>query len=159
MKEMSEAIALDPENTRKYIVALVLSKLTGEEIKEVIPRKPTALLLFGNYQEEKGDMDEALDTYLDALSVMKSEGAVKPDAYYKITEIYEKKGLLKEALAFSEEGVKDNPLDYSLRMRLAGLYEKLGVPNRAKEEYKKVLALRPFDEQASGRLKELNMVH
>jgi O-antigen ligase/tetratricopeptide (TPR) repeat protein len=154
--EMRAAIALDPGNTRKYITSLALSRLTQEEIKGAIPENPSALLLYGKYREEKGDTQEALDAYLNALSVMKREGAIRTEAYYRITGIYEKEGLLEQALAFYEEGLRNNPSDYRLRMRLAGLYEKLDIPYRAKQEYEKVLSLHPFDKHAQSRIKELS---
>jgi tetratricopeptide (TPR) repeat protein/O-antigen ligase len=153
--EMRQAIALDPDNTRKYITALVLSRLTPGEVRSAIPENFGALLLYGTYKEEKGDTEDALNAYRDALSVMKREGAMRPEAYYKITALYEKKGLLDQALFFYEEGVRNNPRDYQLRRLLAGLYEKLGIPYRAREEYEKVLSLHPFDEHAQGRIKAL----
>ena len=155
INQMSEAIALDPDNTRMYIVALVLSKLTQEEIKAAMPENSKALLLYAQYKDELGDTEAALNAYLNAFSVMKRSGRVTADVYHKIIGIYEKRGLLEEALSFCEEGARNNPSDYSLRMRLAGLYEKLNVPYRAKEEYQKVLVMRPFDKDAIVRIKEL----
>ena len=97
-----------------------------------------------------------MDAYLSALSVMKRTGVIRSEAYYKITGIYEKKGLLEQALVLYEEGVKNNPSDHGLRLSLARLYDRLGIPYRAKEEYEKVLVLDPFNEYARRRLKELS---
>jgi O-antigen ligase/tetratricopeptide (TPR) repeat protein len=155
MQEMREAITLDPANTRKYITALVLSKLRPEEVRSTIPEEALALLLYGNYREEKGDEEGALESYLSALSVMKKTGVMRSEAYHRITKLYEKKRLLERALVFYEEGIKNNPSDLGLRSGLAALYEKLAVPYRAKEEYGKILALDPHNEYAMKRMKEL----
>jgi tetratricopeptide (TPR) repeat protein len=155
MQEMREAITLDPANTRKYITALVLSKLRPEEVRNTIPEEASALLLYGNYREEKGDEEGALEAYLSVLSVMKKTGVMRSEAYHRITKLYEKKRLPERALAFYEEGVKNNPSDLGLRSGLAALYEKLAVPYRAKEEYGKILALDPHNEYAMKRMKEL----
>lgn len=155
IREMGEAIALDPHNTRKYLTALVLSRLSPEEIRGVIPENSSALLIYGRYREETGETEEALDTYIEALSVMKREGVMRTEVYHRIAAIYEKKGLSERALAFYEEGVKNSPSDAGLRKNLAKLYEKLDIPHRAKEEYERVLALHPSDEYAQKRLKEL----
>ncbi len=155
IQEMKEAIAFDPDNTGKYITALALSRLTADEIRGAIPDTPSALLLYGKYREEKGDIQEALDSYLDALAVMKRTGAAGSEAYYRITGIYQKKGELEQALFFCEEGVKNHPSDYGLRSNLAQLYDKLHIFHRAREEYENVLVLNPRDKNAQRRLKEL----
>jgi O-antigen ligase/tetratricopeptide (TPR) repeat protein len=155
IREMREAIALDPRNTRKYITALVLSRLPSEKMRNAIPINPSALLIYGRYREDTGDTGEALDAYLEALSVMKREGTIRSEVYHRIAATYERKGLSGQALAFYEEGVKSSPSDADLRMSLARLYEKLDVPGRAIEEYERVLVLRPSDEYAQARLREL----
>lgn len=155
LKEMKEAIALDPSNTRKYIASLVLSKVTPDEMRDTIREIPPALLLYGRYREEMEDTEGALESYLDALTVMKREGDIKTEVYHRIAGLYEKKGLLGQAMAYYEEGVKNSPSDYGLRFRLAKLYDRLDIPYRAKEEYEKVLILNPLNEYAQRRLKDL----
>ncbi len=155
LKEMKVAISLDPANTRKYITSLVLARVSPAELSLAIPGNPAALLLYGRYCEEKGDTEGALESYLEALTVMKRGGEVKSEVYQRITWLYERKGLLGEAVVYCEEGVRVNPSDYGLRFSLAKLYDKLDIPYRAKEEYEKVLILNPLNEYAQRRLKEL----
>jgi len=155
LRETKEAITLDPANTRNYITSLVLSKVPPHELSATIPENPSALLLYGRYREERGDTDGALESYVDALTVMRRAGDIKTEVYHRIAGLYEKKGLLGQAMAYYEEGVKVNPSDYGLRFSLARLYDRLDIPYRAKEEYGKVLILNPFNEYAQRRLKEL----
>ncbi len=154
-EQMRKAIAFDPANTRRYITALILSRLTAEEIRQIIPENPVSLYLYGRYREEAGDTEGALAVYLEALSVMKRQGMIRTEVYERITRIYEMGGFLEQALAFYEEGVRNSPSDGSLRLNLARLYERLDIPYRAKEEYEKVLTLHPGNEYAQGRLKEI----
>ncbi|MCL5023988.1 MAG: O-antigen ligase family protein [Nitrospirae bacterium] len=155
LEEMKKAIALDPPHTRKYIVALSLSRVSPEKMRAAIPDDPKALLLYGKYREELGESDEALKIYNDALSVMKRSGAVGTEVYHMIAAIYEKMGQPEQALAAYEEGAKDSPSDSGLRLGIARLCEKLGIPSRAKEEYERVLAGDPMNEYAQRRLKEI----
>lgn len=156
MAEMQRAIILDPVNTRKLITAMVLSNLSPDEIRDIMPENATALFLYGQYKEDTGALDEALNSYLNTLSLMKRDGSVSPDVYLRITGMYEKKNMLNQALAFYEEGIAENPQSHSLRFGLARLYDRLDIPIRAKEEYERALILSPDNQYAQKRLKELN---
>ncbi len=153
--EMRTAISLDPSDTRKFITAMVLSGLTQTEMRSVIPEDAESLILFGNYKEGIEDPEGALQAYLDALSVMKKTGTQGPDIYQRIAALYEKDGLIERAIATYEEGVREIPSDYELRIGLAKLYEKTGVPEKAVAQYEYALRLRPSDQYAENRLKEI----
>jgi tetratricopeptide (TPR) repeat protein len=155
LREMKEAITLDPANTRKYLTSLVLSKVPPHELIDTIPEKPEALFLYGRYCEERGDTEGALESYLEALNVMRRKGDIKTEVYHRIAGIYEREGLLGQAMTYYEEGVQISPSDYGLRFGLAKLYDRLDIPYRAKEEYEKVLILNPLNEYAQKRLREL----
>jgi tetratricopeptide (TPR) repeat protein len=155
LRQMKEAISLDPANTRKYITSLVLSKVAPQELGAAMPENPSALLLYGRYREDRGDAEGALESSLEALAVMKREGRVKGEVYHRIAGLYEKKGQLGQAMAYYQEGIMNDPSDYGLRFSLARLYDRLDIPYRAKEEYEKVLALDPLNGYAQRRLKEL----
>jgi tetratricopeptide (TPR) repeat protein len=154
--EMGKAIALEPADTRKFITAMVLGKLTPAEIREAIPQNATAMSLYGRYREDTGSIDEALDAYLNALSLMKIDGKSSPEIYLRIGFVYEKKESFHQALAFYEEGAAENPANHSLIFSLARLYDRLNMPHKAIGYYERVLLLVPGNLHAQKRLKELN---
>ena len=155
--EMRKAISLDPSAStiRNCIAAMVLNGLSPEETREGIPENTIALMLHGGYKERIGDTEGALQSYLDALSLMKRNGSVKSDLYYKISGIYEKRGQMEKAVAIYEDGIKELKSDINLRLSLAKIYETLKISQRAKEEYEKVLALDPTNTYAQKKVKEL----
>lgn len=153
--EMGNALSLDPSNTRLYLTGLLLSGLSPDQIRDVVPDNSLSHLYYGRFREERGEFDDALDAYMNALSLAKKEGIVRTEVYLRIGGIYEKKGMLKEALSIYEEGVSLRPDDYGLRLSLARLYEKFQMPYRAIEEYEKALVINPSSQYAQQRLKRL----
>lgn len=155
--EMGNAMSLDPSNTRLYLTGLLLSGLSPDQIRDVVPDNSLSQLYYGRFREERGEIDDALDAYMNALSLAKKEGVVMTEVYLRIGEIYEKREMLKEALSIYEEGVGQHPYDYGLRLSLARLYEKFQLPYRAIEEYEKVLTINPASQYAQQRLKRLRV--
>lgn len=153
--EMGKAMSLDPSNTRLYLTGLLISGFSPDLIKEVIPNNPLSQFHYGRFREERGELDDALDAYMNALSLMKKDGIVMTEVYLRIGGIYEKKGMLKEALSVYDDGIRQRPDDPGLRLSLARLYEKLEITYRAIEEYEKVLVINPASQYAQQRLKRL----
>lgn len=153
--EMKNAMNLDPSKTRLYLTGLILSGLSPDEIRDVIPDNSLSQLLYGRFREERGELDSALSAYMNALSIMKREGNNMTEVYLRIGGIYEKKGMLNEALFIYKDGVTQRPDDYSLRLNLAKVYEKLGITQRAIEEYQRTLVLNPLSQYAQQRLRRL----
>jgi Tfp pilus assembly protein PilF len=155
--EMRQAISLDPStsNIRNCIAAMILNGLSPEETRQGIPENPVALMLHGGYKERIGDVEGALQSYLDALISMKRNGSVKSDVYYKIAAIHEKRGQMEKAMASYEDGVKELRSDINLRLSLAKIYDTLKISQKAKEQYEKILTLDPSNKYAEKRLNEL----
>ncbi len=152
---MRKAIVIDPSNTRRYVTGAVLGGLTRDEVKTMIPRDPTALMLYGRYREELGDTDDAVQSYRDALSVMEISAVARPEAYRRIATLYERRGLDEQAAECYKEGVGERPYNRELRIGLARAYEKLKLPGRALEQYEYLLTLNPEDALAQKKVKEL----
>lgn len=153
--EMRKAMSLDPSKTRQYVTGLILAGVTPDQVRDVVPDNSLSQLLYGRFREERGELDNALDAYANALSIMKREGIIRTEIYLRIGAIYEKKGMLKEALSVYDEGVRQRPDDPNLRLGLARLYERLQVPYRAIQEYERVLVINPANQYAQQRLKRL----
>ncbi len=155
--QMKEAINLDPSKTRLYITGLVLYRFSPDEIREIVPENSLSQLYYGRFREDRGELAEALDAYMNALSLMRKEGAIREDIYLSIGRIYEKKGMLKEALSIYEEGVNDRPNDYSLRVCLGRTYERLNLLNKAIENYERALLINPSSRDIQLRLRRLRI--
>jgi tetratricopeptide (TPR) repeat protein len=155
--EMKKAISLDPSHVRTYIAAMVLNGLSPSEARWGIPETSSAVSQYGIYRQQIGDTEDALRSFQDALSLMKKEGKVTSEPYYRIAGIYEKKGEPERALAWYEEAVREIPSDVNLRLSLARIYDMLKISHKAKEQYEKVLALDPANAYAQRRAKELGM--
>ena len=155
MAEMRKAISLDPSNIRGYIAAMVLAGLTPSEARRGIPEISSAVSQYGTYRQQIGDTEDALQSFHDALLLMKKEGNVTSELYYKIAGIYEKRGQMEKAMASYEEGVREMPSDVNLRLALARIYENLKIFQKAKEQYGKILALDPTNTHAQKMVKEL----
>lgn len=155
--EMRKAMSLDPSNTRLYLTGLLLSGFSPDLIREVIPDNPLSQLHYGRFREERGELEEAFEAYMNALSLMKRGNIVMTEIYLRIGGIYEKKGMLKEALSVYDDGIRQRPDDPGLRLSLARLYERLDIPHRAIEEYERVLIINPSNHYAQQRLKRLRL--
>jgi tetratricopeptide (TPR) repeat protein/O-antigen ligase len=156
-REMRKAISLDPSHIQTYIAAMVLNGLTPSEAREGIPETSLAVSQYGTYRQQIGDTEDALQSFHDAIVLMKQEGKVTSELYYKIAGIYEKKGQTEKAIACYEKGVREIPSDVNLRLTLARMYDTLKISQKAKEEYENVLALDPTNTYAQKRMKELGM--
>jgi tetratricopeptide (TPR) repeat protein/O-antigen ligase len=153
--EMKKAISLDPVNIRTYIAAMVLNGLSPSEAREGIPETSAALAQYGTYRQQIGDTEDALGYFHDALILMKKEGRVTSELYYRIAGIYEKQGQFEKALACYQEGVSEIPSDVNLRLSLARVYENLRLFQKAGEEYERILQLAPSNEYVQRKIREL----
>lgn len=152
---MKKAISLDPVNIRTYIAAMVLNGLSPSEAREGIPETSAALAQYGTYRQQIGDTEDALGYFHDALILMKKEGRVTSELYYRIAGIYEKQGQFEKALACYQEGVSEIPSDVNLRLSLARVYENLRLFQKAGEEYERILQLAPSNEYVQRKIREL----
>jgi tetratricopeptide (TPR) repeat protein len=62
-------------------------------------------------------------------------------------------GLLREAATAAERAVQMNPAYDDLRVELGDLYVRIGLPERAREQYRDVLARQPAHQAAARGLR------
>lgn len=70
-----------------------------------------------------------------------------------IAQAFLRFGLLREAAAAAERAVRLDPADDDLQVELGDLYSRMGVPDRAMEQYQQVLARQPSHQAASRGLR------
>jgi tetratricopeptide (TPR) repeat protein len=134
---------------------MILSGLNDEEISSALPERVEPYLLFADYLHRTGRENMAEDAYLDALQYVKNEDPIKPSYFYEVYQYYMKKGLYNDALKVMRKAIEFLPDDAGIRVTIGGLYEKLGIPYRAIEEYKKALIIDTKDNNAKKRLDDL----
>jgi tetratricopeptide (TPR) repeat protein len=146
------AISLKPEKTRDYITLLVLNGFSDEEIANSLPGRVEPFLYFAQYLSKTGRASMVENAYLDALQNVKNEEIVKPSFFSAIYGYYMSKGRYDDALHIMRSATEFLPNDAGLRMMTGALYEKMGIPYRAIEEYRKALMIDPKRQDVRKRL-------
>jgi O-antigen ligase/Tfp pilus assembly protein PilF len=156
-KLLKKANSLDPsrENTMECIELMSAYHFTPKEMLIAIPEKPLPAIFYAEYFEKNG-FTFAADTVYQKISHYISLSG-KPRAWYfmKIKTYYLKKGQIDDALNIMTQAVEQMPDNVKIRVAAGDLYKKAGITYRAKEEYRKALAIDPASITARKRLNHL----
>jgi O-antigen ligase/Tfp pilus assembly protein PilF len=155
MGYIKTAISLEPEKTRDYITLLVLYGLSDSKIRDALPDLVEPHILFADYLDGTGKDGSAEEEYLSALEYTKNEKEVSPSYFYRAYQYYISKHMPDEALMVMQKAVAALPRNAGLRVSLAELYEKNGIPYRAAEEYRQAIIIDPKNEMARKKLNEI----
>jgi tetratricopeptide (TPR) repeat protein len=153
---MRQAIDREPQKTREYITLMVLNGLRDEAIFDALPKRVQPHLLFADYLSQIGEEDRAEHEYMNALQYMHNEDPVTPAYFYKVYRYYMGKGRYDDALRIMRQAIQFLPENVGIRLTTGRLYEKLGIPYRALEEYKKALDLDPENKDAKRSIDRLS---
>ena len=149
------AISLKPEKTRDYITLLVLHGFGDDEIANILPGRVEPFLHFAQYLSRTGRASMVEDAYLGALQNVKNEATVKPSFFSPVYGYYMGKGRYDDALQIMRSATEYLPNDAGLRIMTGNVYEKMGIPYRAIEEYRKALMIDPKRQDVRKRLDAL----
>ncbi len=155
LKSIKKALSLEPEKTREYITLLILHGISDNEIFNILPGKVEPNLVFADYLYKTGKKETAEEIYLHTLDLMKKEDNIKPSYFYPIYTFYIKERRYEDALKILNRAVDELPSDVRLKITKGDLLEKIGLYNRAIEEYKRALDINPDNKEAQKRLKNL----
>jgi O-antigen ligase/tetratricopeptide (TPR) repeat protein len=153
---MRQAISMEPQKTKEYIALMVLNGLSDEAILDTLPERVQPHLLFADYLYEIGKKDRAEHEYMHALQFIQNEDPVSPAYFYTVYRYYMGRGRYDDALKIMRKAVQVLPEHVGIRLTTGALFEKLGIPYRALEEYKKALDLDPKNEEVKRRIERLN---
>ncbi len=153
---MRQAISMEPQKTKEYIALMVLNGLSDEAILDALPERVQPHLLFADYLYEIGKKERAEHEYLHALQFIQNEDPVSPSYFYTVYQYYMGRGRYDDALKIMRKAVQVLPEHVGIRLTMGALYEKLGIPYRALEEYKKALDLDQNNEEAKRRIERLS---
>jgi tetratricopeptide (TPR) repeat protein len=149
------ALSLEPAKTREYIAAMVLAGLADEEIRATLPERTDSYSIFANYLEKTGKDVMASEAYMTALSY--TRGAKQPSAepFHAAYHFYMRKQLFPSAAAVMEKAAELFPYDPVVSLRLAEVYEKEDLKDKALEQYHKVAVMEPKNESVKKKIQEL----
>ncbi len=98
-----------------------------------------------------------LKDYNSAISILKGlDGRNRDDVNILLGEAYFRKGRYHEALRYFKLVYDNKPWDIGVKLKIAGVYEKIGLKNTAKKLYQEVLSLDSSNEKAINKLSKLN---
>lgn len=149
------AVSLEPQKTKEYITLMVLDGFSDEEILVSLPERTGPHLSFADYLSGTGKDKMAEEEYIRALRYVQKEYPIRPEYFYAVYRYYMKKGRFPDALAVMQKAADALPMDAGIRLRMADLYEKLGAPFKAAEEYRRALTADPRNAEAKKRLDNL----
>jgi tetratricopeptide (TPR) repeat protein len=135
---------------------MVLNGLRDDDIFDALPERVQPHLLFADYLSQIGEEDRAEHEYMNALQYMNNEDPVTPAYFYKVYRYYMGKGRYDDALRVMRKAIQFLPENVGIRLTKGRLYEKLGIPYRALEEYKKALDLDPKNKDAKRSIDRLS---
>lgn len=153
---MRQAISMEPQKTKEYIALMVLNGLSDEAILDALPDRVQPHLLFADYLYEIGKQDRAEQEYMNAFQYLQNEESVSPAYFHKVYQYYVGRGRYDDALKIMRKALQVLPENVGIRLTTGALYEQLGIPYRALEEYKKALDLDPNNQEVKRRIERLN---
>jgi tetratricopeptide (TPR) repeat protein/O-antigen ligase len=128
--------------------ALVLYR----EIVAAVAEDPYVRTSLAKLLEGQGRWSEALPEYQAAEQLAPDHAGLRFD----IGQAYVRHGLVQEGVTALEAVVANAPRWSAPRVHLAQMYAQLGSPDRAREQYRQVLALEPGNESARRALTALD---
>lgn len=150
-----KAIALEPQETKKYITFLILYGLDDKDIRNSLPDRVEPHLSFADYLSETGRAGLAKEEYLTALDYVGNESKIRPQYFLHVYRYFVKKGMTDDAVSVMRKAVDALPANLSIRLTAGEAYEKAGIRYKAIEEYKHALMIDPGNARARKRLRDL----
>lgn len=149
------AISLEPRKTKEYITLMVLDGFSDEEILVSLPERVEPHLFFADYLSATGKDKMAEEEYLHGLQYIEKEKTVKPEYFYGLFRYYLKKDRFEEALNVLQRAADVLPNEPGIELRKADVYEKMGEPLKAIDEYRRALTIDPKNLEAKKKLYDL----
>lgn len=125
-----------------------------EEAKKLNPNDAKTHAGLAQSYEAKGKLDKAAAEYEASLKANPKQ----PEVYYNLAIIYKSQGKPDRAAQELSQAVKLNSNFVAARIALGDLYAQKGDVGKAKEQYQKVMDMKPFGvdlEAIKGKLNNL----
>ncbi|MEJ2201831.1 MAG: O-antigen ligase family protein, partial [Desulfuromonadaceae bacterium] len=150
-----QALAFAPERTRDFLLLLILHRVPDEAMVLAFPERARVYEKYGDYLLERDDVEGAEAAFAQALYLFEQEENPSLQVIWRLRAYFFGRKAYQSALQVVQAGLKRQPENAALRRAAGELYERLGIPYRALEEYRHVLVIEPEDEEARERLEVL----
>lgn len=152
------ALSISPVSTSDYIAFMILNGLSDDNIRASLPERIIPYMAFADYLLNSGNEKEAEEAYLQALRFIDREKKIKASYFYKVYEYYSKDKRFEDALNVMLHAKSLLPENAGIRYTAGAVYEKLGMPDMAINEYREALIIDPYNKNAKKRLKALTEI-
>jgi len=151
---LKKATTLDPsrKNTMECINLMTAYNFSAAEMLDAIPEKPVPVICYAEFFEKNGSPTAADKIYQKIPHYINVTNKLQAWYFLKLKTYFMKNGQADDALRVMIQAIELMPDNAKLRIAAGELYEKAGITYRAKEEYRKALAIDPVSELARRRL-------
>lgn len=144
-----------PTQAKDFILLLMENGLSDQEVLALLPKRMKPLLDFAEVLLTHKNQKLAEEMFSQALQVAKDDPTVRPSYFIAPSIYYLNANKPDQALTAIRQGVERYPKHPSLRYRMGNVYARMGILERAKEEYRAALAQDPKHEKARAALGNL----
>ncbi len=155
LKEMQSAIALSPELTKKFVGKMARLNLSYDEMVNALPAMVTPFLELGEYLMQVNQKKLALRAYKHVTKNIIKEKEIQANWIERLCGFYLEQEMLDEAFQAASTGIEYLPKNSTLRFTMGTVYERMGVPYRAAQEYELAVVLDPKNLSAIKRLERI----
>lgn len=149
------ALSLEPLKIREYITAMVIAGLSDRDIMAALPEHADAYGLFADYLEKTGNDEMASEAHTAALAYAAEGKQSSAEPFHRAYQFYLRKDAVARAATIIEKASELFPRDPLVRLRLAEVYEKNNLRDRALEQYRFLLGLDPNNESIRQKVRAL----
>ena len=149
---LSERFRQTYPQSGKIVSILEAHDFSREEIYEIIPHAVLPWILFGEYLERIGKIEEAGYYFDNAAELSRSEPGIESHWFRRIISFYRRHDQPDKALAIIRLAVEKKPEEPLFHLWLGDHYYDEGITYRAKEEYKRAAMIDPTNETYQKRL-------
>jgi len=164
---MKKTLTLDEKFFDRAVTAMIVSGIDSEKMEEAIPKMPGASIAFARFLYDTGDIEGAIDRYLDAIDLIentkistshdqKNQDRITRSYFFKIYWFFKNHNDIKNAMAVMERAEKNLPMDAGIKVALGDLYYQQGILYKALEKYDHALLLEPGNKRALKMMKKIN---
>ena len=154
-EHLKHAIVLDPGKTENSLILMSIHGVADQEMQAAIPERVEPYIRFADFILQTGNVKLAEASYHRALEFAKNEKMVKVGHFNRVYQFYIKHDRIEDALAVLQKAIEVLPANPHLRIKMAALYEQVGITYRAVEEYRNALMMNPKNRKARTRLEKI----
>jgi O-antigen ligase/tetratricopeptide (TPR) repeat protein len=154
---LTEWFVRDPRQAATLIPLMETYRFSRDEVAEVLPPSVEAWILFGQYKEDVGEIEDAGYYRNRALDFVGQAEEVRPGWFFQLISYYQRHNQPGEALSVLRRAVELIPDHAPFHIMLGDHYRRENITYRALEEYQKAVALEPGNESYRRRLRKLEL--